>query len=109
MASPQGGRAHPGQLTAMRREIRVDLLLGRVVRDAAGRRVGRIEDMRVARDGRDWIVTHFLLGPVGWRQRLSPTGLRLRWHTLRGTQRAALRRVRWDALDLSDPARPQLR
>jgi hypothetical protein len=93
----------------MRREIRVDLLLGRVVRDAAGRRVGRIEDMRVARNGRDWIVTHFLLGPVGWRQRLSPTGLRLRWHTLRGTERAALRRLRWDALDLSDPASPRLR
>ena len=93
----------------MSREVRLERLLGRVVRDSAGRGVGRIEDMRAARDGGDWIVTHFLLGPVGWRERLSLRGLRLTLRTLRGLRRGALKRLRWNALDLSDPANPRLR
>lgn len=93
----------------MGREVRLERLLGRMVRDAAGRRVGRIEDMRATRDGHDWIVTHFFLGPVGWRERLSLRGLRLKLRTLRGARRGALRRLRWDKLDLSDPANPRLR
>ena len=93
----------------MAREVRIERLLGRLVRDAAGRRVGRIEDMRATPDGHDWIVTHFLLGPVGWRERLSLRGLRLQLQTLRGARRRALKRLRWDKLDLSDPANPRLR
>lgn len=93
----------------MSHEVHLELLLGRVVRDSTGRRIGRIEEMRAARDGQDWVVTHFFLGPVGWRERLSLRGLRLQWRTLRGTRRAALKRLRWSALDLSDPEDPRLR
>jgi hypothetical protein len=93
----------------MSREVRLERVLGRVVRDQAGRPVGRIEEMRVARDGRDWVVTHFLLGPVGWRARLSVRGLRLLGATLRGSRHGALKRLRGDALDLSDAESPRLR
>jgi hypothetical protein len=78
-------------------EIHLELLIGRVVRDAAGRRIGRIEEMRAVRRGGVWKVTHFFLGPAGWRARLG----------LRGGARGR-GRVRWDALDLSDPERPRL-
>jgi hypothetical protein len=80
------------------REIHLELLIGRVVRDAAGRRIGRIEEMRAIRRAGAWHVTHFLLGPAGWRARLG----------LGGGARGRRSRVRWDALDLSDPARPRL-
>ena len=82
----------------MAREIHLELLIGRVVRDAAGHRIGRIEEMRAIRRAGAWHVTHFFIGPAGWRARLG----------LRGAARGRRGRVRWDALDLSDPARPRL-
>jgi len=91
------------------REIRLERLRGRVVRDAAGRRVGRIEEMRATRDGDDWVITHFLLGPAGWLERFSVRGWRLRLRTLAGARRRALRRLPWQALDLSDIDHPRLR
>ena len=82
----------------MAHEIHLELLIGRVVRDAAGRRIGRIEEMLATRRAGAWHVTHFLLGPAGWWARLGR----------RGGARGRRGRVRWDALDLSDPARPRL-
>lgn len=80
----------------MAREIHLELLIGRVVRDPAGRAVGRIEEMRAVRHGGAWHITHFMLGPAGWLARLG-----LRYQSRRG-------RLRWDTLDLSDPLRPRL-
>ncbi len=93
----------------MPQQIRIELLLGRVVRDATGRRIGRIEEMRAARAGPDWVVTHFLLGPTGWRRRLSLDGLRFRLRVLQGRRRGRLQRIEWKSLDLSDPLNPRLR
>jgi hypothetical protein len=91
------------------REVRIEALLGVLVRDPAGRRVGRIEEIRAVSDGDGLVVTHYLLGPTGWRERLSLRGLRLRLRTLRGARRARRQRVPWEALDVSDPHRPILR
>jgi hypothetical protein len=92
----------------MSQHVRIELLLGRVVRDATGRRIGRIEEMRAARRGPDWVVTHFLLGPTGWRARLSLDGVRFRLSVLQGRRRT-LKDIESDALDLSDPLHPRLR
>ncbi len=89
--------------------IAIDVLLGAMVRDARGERVGRIEEIRAVPDGDTLVVTHYLLGSAGWRERLSLRGLRLGFRTLRGVGRAGLRRRPWPALDVSDPARPRLR
>ena len=91
------------------REVRIEALLGAPVRDAAGQRVGRIEEIRARPDGDGLVVTHYLLGPTGWRERLSLRGLRLGLRTLRGTHRSYRQRVPWEALDVSNPLRPVLR
>lgn len=91
------------------REIRIEELLGARVRDAEGRTVGRIEEIRAVPDGDGLVVSHYLLGPTGWRERLSLRGLSLRLRTLRGARRSGLQRLSWEALDVSDPRRPVLR
>lgn len=91
------------------REIRIEVLLGAMVRDPDGRRVGRIEEIRAVPDGDGLVVTHYLLGSTGWRERLSLRGLRLGIRTLRGVGRADRRRLPWQTLDVSDPRRPRLR
>ena len=89
--------------------ISIDVLLGAMVRDARGERVGRIEEIRAVPDGDGLVVTHYLLGSTGWRERLSFRGLRLGFRSLRGVGASGLRRLPWHALDVSDPARPRLR
>jgi hypothetical protein len=101
-------RPDPGELMPSR-EIRIEDLLGARVRDAGGRTVGRIEEIRAVPDGDGLVVTHYLLGPTGWRARLSLRGLSLRLRALRGAGRSRLHRVPWQALDVSDPRRPVLR
>lgn len=83
----------------MSREIHLETLIGRIVRDPQGRRVGRIVEMEASRHDGHWIITHFLLGPSAAWARMSP----FRAH------RDARARIGWMGLDLSDPARPRLR
>jgi hypothetical protein len=77
--------------------VHVELLLGRLVRDSEGAKVGRIFAVHAEVEGEDCVVREYelgasaLLGQLGiprWRKPL---------------------RVPWDQLDLSDPERPRLR
>jgi sporulation protein YlmC with PRC-barrel domain len=89
------------------REIQLDQLLGKAVRDAHGRRIGRIEEFRVEQRGDEWMVTHYLLGVSGLLERLGVRSVaRMLGITL---AKRAERRIAWDQLDLSDPKRPVLR
>lgn len=90
-------------------QVRIEDLVGVMVRDADGRAVGRIEELRAMPDGNGLVITHYLLGPTGWLARLSLRGLRLGLGRRPGRRRSVLRRVPWDMLDLSDPRRPRLR
>lgn len=88
-------------MTATR--VRLDLVCGRVVRDENGRRVGRIRDMTVVKQGEDLVVTEYHLGNRALLHRfglslLSVVGIRL------GGEPA---RVPWNRLDLTDPVRPR--
>ncbi len=91
------------------REVRVEDLLGRTVVDAGGRAVGRIEEMRAAERGGEYVVEEFLIGVYALLDRLAA------WDAIRGLlggtrlTRPRPYRVRWDEIDLGDPRRPRLR
>jgi len=85
------------------RELRLDRLIGRMVRTANHRRLGRIEEIRAERRASDWVVVEYVLGRAGLLERLG-LGARL----LFGRRRAAGYVARWDQVDVSDPMRPRL-
>jgi hypothetical protein len=93
----------------MEKMVHADLLLGRKVLSKRGEPLGRIEEFVAERDGEELLVTAVLLGPPALLDRLSlPSLARSIWSALRFMKRPSAYRVRWDQLDLSDPAHPRL-
>lgn len=95
------------------REIRLDLVLNRRVRDIDGRVVGRLEEaiahIRPDAVGNHYEIREFHLGKYALLEALA--GGQLARAVLRfvGGARAYRRfRVPWDWMDLSDPERPRL-
>jgi hypothetical protein len=84
------------------RELRLDRLLGRQVRARNNQPAGRLQEFRASKEGRDWVVTEYVIGAAGLLERLG-VGVRL----LLG-RRAGGYVARWDQLDISDPERPRL-
>jgi sporulation protein YlmC with PRC-barrel domain len=92
------------------RRIHVEHLLGRSVHDAAGRRVGRIEEIKAEQNSRGCMVTEFVLGEGGLWQRLSFQGIGpLFVRSLAGKSRTRANTIPWQQMDLSNPRRPKLR
>ena len=92
------------------REVRLELLLGRVVRSPGGRPVGRIEDMRVKPDGEDYVVHEIILGELGLLAKLVGVAAQLPTFRALGLGRGyRTRAIPWSWLDLSDPERPRFR
>ena len=92
------------------RELRLERLLGKLLVDAAGVAVGRIEDVEAIPEGDEYLVTHALVGAEGRLSRLLAFTHQL--PTLRALglgRKPRIRRVPWTWLDLSDPERPRLR
>jgi len=90
--------------------INLELLLDREVRDASGRRAGRIEEIRARRDGDEILVESYHLGPEALLERLAAPVFRLSpFRALGLHKRAHGRRAHWDQMDLSDPEKPVLR
>jgi len=96
------------------RTIPLSTLVGRAVRDAEGRTVGRIEEMAAEIElhphGNSYVVTRFAIGRHPWFDRVAsgrfvPLIVR-RWRRWSGYRRYE---VPWQALDLSDPTTPRLR
>jgi hypothetical protein len=84
------------------RQIRLDELKGRVVRDAAGRSLGRLFEVRgEERDG-ELLIVEYSIAPVGWFAR---AGFLLRVFAGRDIT-SRTRTVPWDQLDVADPAHP---
>lgn len=93
-----------------RQSINVELLLDKEVRDASGRRAGRIEEIRARKDGDEIVVESYHLGPEALLERLAAPVLRLSLFRALGLlKHSAGRRARWDQMDLSNPAKPVLR
>ena len=92
------------------REVFVDVLLDRLVRDAEGRRVGHLQEIRVVRDGATWRVDEYHVGAFALFERLGgwPLG-RAVLGALGLSRKGGGYRVPWSELDLTDPDRPRLR
>ena len=83
--------------------------MGKLLLNPHGRVIGRIEDARIEPEGEDYVITHFLIGPVERMARLRAFLGDL--PTLRsvGIGKAKdLRPFPWHWFDWSDPARPRL-
>jgi hypothetical protein len=93
----------------MSQRVKFEDLVGRVVRNAHGRPIGRIEDARMEPDGDEYLISHFMIGPLGRVTRIRAFLGEL--PTLRalgiGNERD-LRPFPWHWFDLSDPVRPVL-
>jgi hypothetical protein len=90
-------------------EVRVELLLGRRVLDAADRPIGRIEEIRAHWVGDRCLAEEFHLGPAALVERLSASAVVAPLLRLFGRKQRQRRAVRWQDLDLSDPERPRVR
>ena len=87
--------------------VRLERLLGRVVHDADGAKVGRIEEFLGAQEGEECRILEYHLGNYGRLEHLGAMG-----HFGRALARLVSSRegfaVRWDRMDLSDPTHPRL-
>jgi sporulation protein YlmC with PRC-barrel domain len=93
----------------MAKELRFEDLIGKTVRNSYGRPIGRIEDARVEPEGEDYLITHFLLGPLERLPRLKAFFGEI--PTLRALGIGCDRDHRplpWNWFDLSNPERPVL-
>ncbi len=92
------------------REVRLEELLGRVVRTAAGRPIGVIQDLRAQPHGEEYLVHEVLIGELGLRARLLGVLQQLATFRALGLARPyRIRAIPWDWLDLSDPHHPRFR
>jgi sporulation protein YlmC with PRC-barrel domain len=90
------------------REIRLEDLLGRLVRTAAGRPAGHIEDVTAEPGGDDYVVRNVILGELGLRARLFGMAAQLPTFRALGLGRHyRTRAIPWEWLDFSDPERPR--
>jgi hypothetical protein len=88
----------------MGREVHVERLIGRKVVDPDGRSVGRLEEVRIERQGAELVVTEYLIGERALLERLSIRALFARESGIGG----AGWRAWWHQLDLADPLHPRL-
>src|ERR1043166_9595082 len=92
------------------RRVHAEHLLGRIVYDIDGCKVGRIEEIEVEETNRGCFVESFVLGEIGLLKRLSISGIGPLFFPVlaaRGEQHA--RGLPWDKIDISDLKRPRLR
>lgn len=96
----------------MSREVAIHHLLGRMVHDPNGRKVGRVEELRAEielhEDGNDYVVTEFHVGSFGAIESLAgPYFARQLLHRLGRFSHYSGHRIPWDRIDLSDPRNPK--
>ena len=91
-------------------EIKVELLLGRKVRDSDDVVVGRIEEFRAEWGDTACRIESFMIGTSALVQRLSAwTLIRPIKKFLRSRNVYTVFQVSWQDMDLADPERPRLR
>ena len=89
-------------------DIHLELLLGRRVCGPDGKSAGRIHEILAERQGEEWVITEYHIGPTALLSRLSAFHIAAPLFHLLGADKDLGRRVPWDKLDLSDPAHPRL-
>jgi hypothetical protein len=97
-------------MTVRTREVRLEELLGRVVRSAAGRPIGVIQDLRAQPHGDEYLIHEVLVGELGVMAKLLGMLQQLPTFRALGLGRPYRSRpVPWNWLDLSDPRNPRFR
>ena len=86
------------------KQVHVEILFGKRVRDANGKVAGHIESIRATWKGKDCVVEEFHLGTAALMEKLGITA-----GSLIGVGSREPLRVPWDQLDLSDPDNPRLK
>jgi hypothetical protein len=86
------------------KHVHVELLLGKRVRDANDKVVGRIQSIRATWKGNACVVDEYHLGTAALMEKLGISAKRLI-----GVGNREPVRVPWDQLDLSNPERPCLK
>lgn len=93
----------------MANELRFQDLIGKTVRNANGRAIGRIDDARIEPDGEDYVITHFLVGPLERLHRVRAFFGEIPTLKALGIgHKRDQRPLPWQWFDLSDPERPVL-
>jgi hypothetical protein len=82
----------------------VEDLIGTVVRDASGRKLGRIFEMVAEEREGELVIVEFLLGNGAFFERV---GVSVR--NMFGLEEKEPLRISWERLDLSDPGKPTCR
>jgi len=91
-------------------DIKIQLLIGTKVRDVDGRKVGRIEEIRVERQEKALLIEAYLIGVSALIDRLSARTLtRPISRFLRSRHIYSVYEVPWQEMDLTDPKRPVLK
>lgn len=93
----------------MAKELHLELLLGKQVRDAKGNSIGRIEEIRAEPQGDEWVIHEYLIGVAAIVERLSARTIGLGvLHLLSARNIHEGFCMTWDKLDLTDPDHPRL-
>ena len=96
----------------MSREVALHHLLGTMVRDPNGRRVGRVEELRAEIElhehGNDYVVTKFHVGSFGALESLGgPWFARQLLRLLHPMTSYRSHSIPWHRMDLGDPRQPR--
>ena len=94
--------------SAAPREVHVEHLLGRRVRDANGAVIGRVEELCVEIVDGDPVVMELHVGPSALLERIGAFVHQLPFVALVPWSRR-IHRIRWSEIDLSDPRHPRVR
>lgn len=91
-----------------KREIHIELLLGKRVFALNGRSIGRLEEIRTELNNGACFVTEFMVGSYAMLERLSSLSIVRGILQFIGARRKGGYRIPWDKLDFSNPERPRL-
>jgi sporulation protein YlmC with PRC-barrel domain len=92
-----------------KREINVELILGKRVLALNGKAVGRLEEIRAELKKGECFVREYHVGSYAVRERLAALSIgRAVLHLFGARSRGGGYRVPWDKMDLSDPEKARL-
>ena|SRR5690349_8444992 len=92
-----------------KRQIHVELLLGKKVFALNGVSIGRLEEIRTEINRGHFYVTEFLVGSYAFLERFAAWRIGRAVLRVVGAQRSEGYRIRWEQIDLSDSQRMRLR
>jgi sporulation protein YlmC with PRC-barrel domain len=91
-----------------KKEINIELLLGKRVVALNGKSIGRLEEIHAELKKGECFVKEYSVGSYAVFERLAALSIGREILSLFGATRKSGYKVPWDKLDLSDPRKPRL-